>query len=189
MLTPSSKHSLHNLLGYRLRIEGIVDERIAFFEALEQCRPGVALAYQYRPYLGRVVYRRELSAQTLVECEGGRLRRSVVDHARSSDIGSDTGNGNHHAVVFGNHIREELLNEKIMADGINEERKFDVCFCAVEDRLAASNTCIVDEDGRITEGALNGIACSYDFRSGCKIAFEVMDCWGTWFYRFSTGAL
>jgi hypothetical protein len=80
-------------------------------------------------------------------------------------------------MIFGNHVREELLDEEIMRNGVHVESEVDVAFGAVENRLATSDTGVVDQDGWVTKAGLDGVACGDDIGSRRKIAFEVADRW------------
>lgn len=58
-------------------------------------------------------------------------------------------------MVLGDHVWKELLSEIVVRKGVDLEGKVDVLFGAIEDRLAACDSCVVDEDGGVTDGGAN----------------------------------
>lgn len=67
MLAATRQHRFHNLFGDSLGLQRVADALVVVLEALEQLRARVALAHDHGAHFRRVVQRRQLRAQPLVE--------------------------------------------------------------------------------------------------------------------------
>jgi hypothetical protein len=114
--------------------------------AVEERGLGVALIDDDGADLRGVVPRLQLGGQALVEGERGGFRGAVVGHVRDSHVGGETGDGDDHAVVRGDHGGHEFLGGPVVRQCVDVEGEADVLLGGVEDVLAAGNAGIVDED-------------------------------------------
>lgn len=145
MLRLARKDRLDNLIRHRLRIQRLAGK------TLKQRRARVALAHEHGAHLGRLVVRDQLGGEAFVEGDGGGFGRGVVDHGGRDEVACQTGDGNDHAVVVLDHVREELMGEVVVGEGVDLEGQVDVFLGAVEDGAAARDAGIVDEDGWVAE--------------------------------------
>jgi hypothetical protein len=172
MLTLSRKHRLDNLVRHRF------GEQELGIEALEERGARVALAHEHGAHFGRFVVRDEFGAETLVEGHGGGLGSCVVDHGGRGDVACQTGDGDDHAVVVGDHVWQELLGEVVVREGVDLEGQVDVELCGFEDRLAAHDTRVVDQHGGVAHGGADLGGGGGDGFGGGEVALEVADRWG-----------
>lgn len=175
---PPRQHGAHNRLGDGVRLERVVDAGVAVLEALEQRRARVALADGDGAHAGRLVQRRQLGAQALVEGERGGLGGGVVDHARRGDVRGDRGDGDDHAVVGGHHGRQELPREVVVRERVDGEGQAQVGGRGAEEGLAARDAGVVDEDGGGAERSADGGASRGDGGFGGEVALEESRGWG-----------
>jgi hypothetical protein len=171
MLAPPRQHRLDDLLSHRLRVL-----RLAV-EALEQRGARVARAHEHGADFGRFVVCYELSSETFVEGKSRGFGRRIIHHSRCGGVARQGGEGDDHAVVVLNHVRQELLGEVVVRKGIDLEGKADVLLGRLQDRLSSCDARIVDEDRGVAEfGADLGRGGRYRRRRG-EVAVEVADGW------------
>lgn len=169
VLTPTAEDRLHNFLSHRLG-----EQRLAI-ESLEELRARVALAHQHCADLGGVIVRDQLSGEALVEGHGGGFGGCVVDHGGCGDVAGERGNGDDHAVVVLDHVRQELLGEVVVGEGVDLEGQVEVFLGGVEDGLATGDAGIVDQDRGVAKRAADGGGSGADGRGGGQVALEEAD--------------
>jgi hypothetical protein len=81
-------------------------------------------------------------------------------------------------VVVGDHTREELLRQVVVAEGIDLERQVDVLLGRLEDGLAPCNSSVVYEDRGVSECGADGGGGRGDGLGRGEIALEEAD--GRW---------
>ena len=69
----------------------------------------------------------------------------IIDQARGCDVRGQTRDGDHHAVVPLDHLRDEFLREPVVRDGVHVEGQAHIALAGVEDRLPARDAGVVDE--------------------------------------------
>jgi len=110
-----------------------------------------------------------------VEREGGGFGGCVVDHRGRGEVAGYGGDGNDHAVVGGDHGGQELLRQIVVAEGVDLEGEVDVLLCRLEDRFAACDSSVVDQDRGVTECGADGRGGGGDGLGVGEIAFEEAD--------------
>jgi hypothetical protein len=80
-------------------------------------------------------------------------------------------------VVVGDHVREELLRELVVADGIDLEGEAQVVVRGVEDGLAARKASVVHQHGGVADFGLDLGGGFFDGVVGAKVGVEVEDVW------------
>lgn len=178
MSTLPSQHLLHQRLGDRLRMQQRVKPRILGRQPTNQRRLRKALRDEHRAHTRRIVPRYQLGAQALVEGNRGGLGRGVIDHVGGSRVARLRGNGDDHAVVAADHVREELARQPVVGEGVDLELEASVGLAAAEDGAAAADAGVVDQDGGLAHGGADGGGGIGD---GCRrgdVAFVEADCCG-----------
>lgn len=89
----------------------------------------------------------QLLSKHLMERERTGLRPAVRSHLAQRDETGHTGDGDDVAVVFGDHVRDELLGHPVVGEGVYFVGLADVLFGFVEDGAFEGDAGIVDEDG------------------------------------------
>ena len=97
-----------------------------------------------------------------MEAQGGGLGGVVVDHARRLDVGADARDGDHVAVVRGDHVREELLRHVPVRQGVYREDKVQLAGRGAENVLAAAHAGVVDHHGRVPDCAPHALGGGVD---------------------------
>jgi hypothetical protein len=117
-----------------------------------------------------------------VKGDGGGLGSAVIDHARGDGVAGEGGYGDDHAVVGGDHGREEGAGERVVGEGVDGEGEADVGIAGVEEGFAAGEAGVVDEDcGGCAEAGGDGGGGGGDCGGRGDVAVEVMDVRRGWF--------
>ena len=97
-----------------------------------------------------------------MEAQGRGFGGVVVDHARRLDVGADARDGDHVAVVRGDHVREELLRHVPVRQGVYREDKVQLAGRGAENVLAAAHAGVVDHHGRVPDCAPHALGGGVD---------------------------
>lgn len=94
-----------------------------------------------------MVPRHQLHRQPLVERNRRSLGAGVIDDIGGGDVSRLRGNGDDHAVVAVDHVRQELARKPVVREGVDLELEAGLRLGAAEDGLAGADAGVVDEDG------------------------------------------
>ena len=141
-------------------------KRKAGFHALEH--PGIRIvgANDGGPNAGGFLF--ELDAKRLVEADGGPLRRAIVRESRNAEEAPCRGNRNHVSTPALDHAWQERFRHPEQGQRVHVEALFDLLVRDFEERLAANDASIINEDvhrpfrrrGRVNRRALGDVADS-----------------------------
>lgn len=135
--TVSTQDLLDDSLGDSIHLQRRHQERRRVSVALEQRRLGIPLVHNHSAHLGRIVQRRELSSETLMEAQRRSLGGGVIHHLWHGEVRRDRGDSDDHSVVAGDEAGKELLGEDVVRDGVDVKCEPDVLLCGLEDGLSA----------------------------------------------------
>ena len=175
MAAPSGQDLLHDGLCYGVRVQLGHDECGPLIVPLEQGGGGVAWMNTDGAHARRIVYGLQFGGETLVESQGTGLAGTIVDHVGDGEPGGEGGDGDDHAVVGRDHMREERLDDPEVGKGVDVEGEADVTGAGVEESLAAGDTGIVDDDGGVADFAANLVGDRVDALWRSEIALVVVD--------------
>ena len=85
--------------------------------------------------------------QTFVQREHARFRCAVVGQTCRSEVACHAGEGEDVALLLLEHGREELLDQRPVAEQIHAEDLLEPLFRCVQDRVSRCDAGIVDQDG------------------------------------------
>ena len=122
------KHLLNDGLSDGFRLEGWGKKCRIVSAAGKKWRLHEARRDDHGADFGRIVSCLQLGAQSLVEAESGGFGCGIIDHLWEGHVRSHRCDGDHHAMVLGDHVREELLDQPIMGQGVHIKRQPDICF-------------------------------------------------------------
>lgn len=164
-----------NGVGDGLWLERWHEEARLLVVAREQLRLHMSGMDDNSADLGGVVPRRQLGGDTLVQRQGTGLTRAVVDHVGDGQPGGVGGYGDDHAVVARDHVREERLGHPEGREGVDVKGEADVAGGRVEERLAAGDAGIVDDDGWVADLGADMLCYGGEFLGGANVALVVVD--------------
>ena len=99
----------------------------------------------------------------------------VVDQLWGDDVAGHGGDGDDHAVVLGDHVREEFFDEAEVGEDVDVEGFLDGGFGGVEDCHGGGDAGVVDEDGGVGEGGADGVGYVGDGAGGGDVAVVEVD--------------
>ena len=147
----AAQHLLHDTLGDSLGLQQRPEPAVLGRQVRDEVRAGEALRDQDGAHARRVVARDKLGGEALVEGDCGRFGGGVVDHVGRDGVAGLRGDGDDHAVVCGDEVRQELLGQPVVGEGVDLEHAPGDFRGRAEDRLAGEEAGVVDENGRAAE--------------------------------------
>lgn len=164
-------------LRHRLGVQVRVHKRVFRRQHIRQMRARETLRDHHGADGRRVVAHLDLGRERLVEREGRRLARAVVDHCRRVDVRRLRGYGHDHPVVVLDHAGQELAGQPVVREGVDFKCQSDIRFGRSEDRLPAQDPRVVHQHRRLAHLRPDLGRGLRDLVGGRDIALEELDVW------------